>query len=173
MSSRAGESRPDQLVAAPGVPATPAVDPSVQGEAAAVAAEPTPALPRSSGRRLGDRIFATITAGSGAFIVVVMACWTIWAGLDQVNGTGVNADGGANEVVDSQHVKVSFTVSADAGASVACAVEAQNVEFAITGWKVVQLPTSSKTTRSFTETVRTTEPSVAGSLDSCWLSGTR
>ena len=72
MSSRAGESRPDQLVAAPGVPATPAVDPSVQGEAAAVAAEPTPALPRSSGRRLGDRIFATITAGSGAFIVVVI-----------------------------------------------------------------------------------------------------
>ena len=125
---------------------------------------------RTVARKKRDR---WMLIGLGAFIVVVMACWTIWAGLDQVNGTGVNADGGANEVVDSQHVKVSFTVSADAGASVACAVEAQNVEFAITGWKVVQLPTSSKTTRSFTETVRTTEPSVAGSLDSCWLSGTR
>ncbi|WP_168203752.1 DUF4307 domain-containing protein [Humibacter ginsenosidimutans] len=106
----------------------------------------------------------------GAFIVVVMVCWTLWAGLDQVRGSSINVDTGANSVIDSQHVKVSFTVSADAGASVACAVEAEDVDFTITGWKVVQLPISSKTTRSFTETVRTSQPSVSGDVDSCWSS---
>ena len=109
----------------------------------------------------------------GALIVVVMVCWTLWAGLDQVRGSSVNVDTGGYAIADSQHVTVTFTVSADAGASVACAIEAQDVEFAITGWRVVQLPISSKTTRSFTETVRTAQPSVSGSVDSCWPSEPR
>lgn len=109
----------------------------------------------------------------GAVIVVVMVCWTLWAGLDQVRGSSVNVDTGANSVVDSQHVQVTFTVSAEAGASVACAIEAQDVEFTVTGWKIVQLPISQKTTRSFTETVRTSQPSVSGSVDSCWPSSPR
>lgn len=106
----------------------------------------------------------------GAFIVVVIACWTLWAGLDQVRGSGITVDTGANQVVDDQHVRVSFTVSANAGASVACAVEAQDVEFTVTGWKIVQLKRSTKTTRSFTTTVRTMQPSVSGSVHSCWSS---
>jgi hypothetical protein len=106
----------------------------------------------------------------GAFIVVVMACWTVWAGLDQVRGSGVNVSTGANQVLDDQHVRVTYTVSASAGASVACAVEAQDVEFTITGWKIVQLPRSSQTTRTFRTTLRTIEPSVSGSVDSCWPS---
>jgi hypothetical protein len=109
----------------------------------------------------------------GVFIVVVVACWTVWAGLDQVRGSGITVDTGANQVLDDQHVKVSYTVSSDAGASVACAIEAQDVEFTVTGWKIVQLPRSSQTTRSFTTTVRTMQPSVSGSVDSCWSSAAR
>ena len=109
----------------------------------------------------------------GVFIVVVVACWTVWAGLDQVRGSGITVDTGANQVLDNQHVKVSYTVSADAGASVACAIEAQDVDFTVTGWKIVQLPRSSQTTRSFTTTVRTMQPSVSGSVDSCWSSAAR
>lgn len=109
----------------------------------------------------------------GVFIVVVVACWTVWAGLDQVRGSGITVDTGANQVLDNQHVKVSYTVSADAGASVACAIEAQDVDFTVTGWKIVQLPRSSQTTRSFTTTVRTMQPSVSGSVDSCWSSTAR
>lgn len=109
----------------------------------------------------------------GVFIVVVVACWTVWAGLDQVRGSGITVDTGANQVLDDQHVKVSYTVSSDAGASVACAIEAQDVEFTVTGWKIVQLPRSSQTTRSFTTTVHTMQPSVSGSVDSCWSSAAR
>jgi len=109
----------------------------------------------------------------GAFIALAMVCWTLWAGLDQVQGSGIDVETGANQVLDDQHVRVSFTVSADAGVSVACAVEAQDVEFTVTGWKVVQLPPSPKTTRSFTTTVRTMQPSVSGSVDSCWSSASR
>ena len=109
----------------------------------------------------------------GVFIVVVVGCWTVWAGLDQVRGSGITVDTGANQVLDNQHVKVSYTVSADAGASVACAIEAQDVDFTVTGWKIVQLPRSSQTTRSFTTTVRTMQPSVSGSVDSCWSSAAR
>ncbi|MGN6198471.1 DUF4307 domain-containing protein [Humibacter sp.] len=109
----------------------------------------------------------------GVFIVVVVACWTVWAGLDQVRGSGITVDTGANQVLDNQHVKVSYTVSVDAGASVACAIEAQDVDFTVTGWKIVQLPRSSQTTRSFTTTVRTMQPSVSGSVDSCWSSAAR
>ena len=104
---------------------------------------------------------------------LLVACWTVWAGLDQVRGSGITVDTGANQVLDNQHVKVSYTVSADAGASVACAIEAQDVDFTGTGWKIVQLPRSSQTTRSFTTTVRTMQPSVSGSVDSCWSSAAR
>ena len=109
----------------------------------------------------------------GAFIVVVMVCWTLWAGLDQLQGNGISVDTGSNDVIDSQHVKVSFTVTADPGASVACSVEAQDVDFTTTGWKIIQLPISSRQTRTFSTTVRTTQPSVAGSVDSCWPSAGR
>ena len=109
----------------------------------------------------------------GAFIVVVMVCWTLWAGLDQLRGSGVSVDTGANQVVDSQHVTVSFTVSADADTWVACAVEAQDVDFTVTGWKIVQLAPSHKATRSVTATVRTAQPSVSGTVDSCWPSAAR
>ncbi len=139
--------------------------------------EPTASGPLDPGAAVGARYGRTARArrrdrwlliSLGAFIVVVMACWTVWAGLDQVRGPGITVDTGANRVVDARHVTVSFTVSADAGASVACAVEAQDVEFTITGWKIVRLPRSQKTTRSLTTTVRTAQPSVSGSVDSCW-----
>ncbi|GAB3803475.1 hypothetical protein GCM10028798_22430 [Humibacter antri] len=109
----------------------------------------------------------------GVVVVVLVACWAVWAGFGWVSGSGITVGTGATQVLDGQHVKVSYTVSAEAGASVACAIEAQDIDFTVTGWKVVQLPRSSQTTRSFTTTLRTMQPSVSGSVDSCWSSATR
>jgi hypothetical protein len=107
--------------------------------------------------------------GFGAAVAVVIVCWVIWAGLDSVGGT-LNATDSAHTVVDDHHVSVSFTVEADPGENAVCAIEAQNEDFAIVGWKVIEIPSSTERSRAFTEVVRTTERAVTGLVSDCWLS---
>ena len=50
-----------------------------------------------------------------------------------------------------------------------CALQALNAEFAIVGWKIVELPGGTERTRAFVENVRVTEPAVTGLIYRCWL----
>ena len=63
--------------------------------------------------------------------------------------------------------KVTVVGGGNVGAT--CALEVENEAHAIVGWKVVEIDASDRFTRSFTDTVRTSQPSVTGLIYRCWL----
>jgi hypothetical protein len=143
----------------------------------------TPGAPIRTGARYGRtagtrRRDVGLLIGLGAAVIVAIAAWLVWGGWNGLNelvggsggGPSISADSGSDNVLDARRVEVSYTVTAPAGVPVACAIEAEDVNFTVTGWKVVRLPISSETTRSFTTTVRTVAPSVTGDVSSCWSS---
>ena len=108
-----------------------------------------------------------LLAAAAAFLAV-FAAWLIWAGL---GGTGAQfeAKDTGYEVVDDRSVTVHWNFTIPAGTPARCAVQALNSTFGIVGWKVVDIPASDRITRSFTETVLTTELAVTGLIYRCWL----
>ena len=62
------------------------------------------------------------------------------------------ADTTAFEVVDEHSVMLGFQISAPAGRSIACAIEAQDEEHGVVGWRVVEYPGSDLHVRAFHET---------------------
>ncbi len=120
---------------------------------------------RTPGRRLRGRLFAWI-GGAGAVLVALV--WVIWAGLDGSSATVATQDT-AHTVIDSRSVQVEFDVTVPRGATASCAVQALSEKFAVVGWKVIDLPASDQSTRSFSETVRTSELASTGLIYDCWL----
>ena len=109
-----------------------------------------------------------IALAFGAAVVVVIGSWVVWAGFDGTAST-VDAQDRAFTIVSDTRVDVAVTVSVDSGRAVSCAVEAQNSDHAVVGFKVIDVPASTQRTQQITTTVLTTEPAVTGTLDSCWL----
>jgi len=120
---------------------------------------------RSPARRRRTRLSAML-AGAGVLAVVV--AWVVWVGLLGPSASLGSRDLGYTMVGDDA-VEVRYEVTADAGATVSCALQALNDTFAIVGWKVVDLPPSDEGTRRFRETLRTSEPAVTGLIYRCWL----
>ncbi len=120
---------------------------------------------RSPARRRRTRLIA-IVAGAGVLAVVI--AWVAWAGL-----LGPSASLGSRDLgyslVGEDAIEVRYEVTADAGTSVSCALQALNSTFAIVGWKVIAIPPSEQGTRQFRETLRTSEPAVTGLIYRCWL----
>jgi len=103
-----------------------------------------------------------------AGILLVFVAWVIWATFDG-GGTSLEVKDTAHAVVDEHTVDVTFEVSVAAGNTVFCAVQALNEQFAIVGWKVVEIPASESYTRSITERLRTAQPATTGLINRCWL----
>jgi len=100
--------------------------------------------------------------------ITIAVAVTAWFALTSTSGTA-DARGTAFEVVDEHTVSVSFQVTAPAGSPVACALEAQDEEHGIVGWRVVEYPASGSHTRNFTETIPVLSPAVTGLVNSCWV----
>ena len=120
---------------------------------------------RTRGRRIRARWVAII---AGAAVVVTVVAWVIWAGLLSPTASIETQDVGYHHI-DPSTLGITSQVSTDPGTRVTCSVEALNEEFAIVGWKVVDLPPSPQRTRTIQETIRTSEPAVSGLIGSCWL----
>ncbi|WES64959.1 DUF4307 domain-containing protein [Microbacter sp. GSS18] len=91
--------------------------------------------------------------------------WSIFT----ANVDAVDADTSGFEVVDEHSVAVSFQFSGPVGRSIACALEAQDVEHGIVGWKVVEYPASDLPARAFREVLSTTGVATTGLVNSCWV----
>lgn len=100
--------------------------------------------------------------------VVVFAAWVIWVAFDDDSGSFQARDTG-HRIVDETTTRISFEVSMVPGSTAACALQVQNEQHAIVGWKVIDIPASDAYTQSFTETLRSTEPGVTGLIYECWL----
>jgi hypothetical protein len=107
-----------------------------------------------------------ITAGVG--FALVLGSWLWWGGALETPAQ-LQVRDIAHVIESEQSVQVTYEVTTQPGTEVACAVQALNAAFGIVGWKTVSLEPSETWTRTFTETLRTSEPAVTGLLYECWL----
>lgn len=81
----------------------------------------------------------------------------------------VDVDTTGFEVHDPHSVTITFQYTVRAGAEVVCALEAQDTEHGVVGWRVVEYPASEAHTQRFAETLRTTAEATTGLVTSCWI----
>ena len=115
-------------------------------------------------RSRGSRWAIVIAIAVAAIAVGLFSWMTIAATLDDVD-----ADTTGFQLVDERTVVVSFQITAPTGRGVACAIEAQDVEHGVVGWKVVEYAASDVTARAFRETIPTTAEATTGLVNSCWV----
>lgn len=108
----------------------------------------------------------------GWSIVAILALSAIaalgWTTIARATDS-VEAVGTGYTTVDERTVSVSFQITAPVGREVACAIEAQDEEHGVVGWRVVVFPASEERLRAFTETVPTLAEATTGFVNSCWV----
>jgi Domain of unknown function (DUF4307) len=109
--------------------------------------------------------FWTVVATVAIAAAVGVAAWYAFA----IPANTVSLDTTAYELVDEHTVSVSFQVSAPTGEPLACALEAQDEEHGIVGWRVVEYPAADAHTRAFRETIPVTAPATTGFVNTCWV----
>lgn len=118
---------------------------------------------------------ATLAIIAAAGVLVAVVAWVVWVGLFsptaslESRDTGYSGPGGGALTADDTSVDIRFEVTTDPGQSVSCALQALNEQFAIVGWKIVELPPGDDRTRAFVENIRVSEPAVTGLIYRCWL----
>jgi hypothetical protein len=120
---------------------------------------------RTPARRRRDRRLLIALA---VVFAVVVGLWVAWVGTGGV-ASPLEARNTGFEIIDAHRITIEYDVSVPVGRTAACALQAQNKSHAIVGWKVIQIGASDRFTRSFADTVRTSQPSVTGLIYRCWL----
>jgi hypothetical protein len=121
------------------------------------------------GRTAADRRRRlTIGSVAAAGVLLVVVAWVVWVGLFSPSASLETRDTGYQKAADGS-VDIRFEVTVEPGTPVTCALQTLNAEFAIVGWKIVELPGDTARTRAFVENVRVTEPAVTGLIYRCWL----
>ncbi len=111
------------------------------------------------------RILGWIIVGAVAVAAVVSLGWvTVSRSLGSVD-----ADMLAFDVADEHTVSISFQLTAPAGSEIACALEAQDEEHGIVGWKIVRYAAVDTHEQAFTETIPTVALATTGLVNTCWL----
>lgn len=106
-----------------------------------------------------------IIGGIVAAAVVGVAGWyTVRGSAEAVDITGLGF------VLNDEHtVTVKFQITSPTDRPVHCIIEAQDEEFGIVGWRVVEYPASSAHARAFEERVPTIGEATTGLVNSCWV----
>ena len=112
----------------------------------------------------------TLTIGiiAGAAVLLVVGAWVVWVGLFGPSSSLESRDLGYVTRADAS-VDIRFEVTTEPGTAVSCALQALNRDYAIVGWKIVDLPASDDRTRVFDDSVRVTAPAYSGLIYRCWL----
>jgi hypothetical protein len=116
-------------------------------------------------RRPVRRRVAWAAGGLAALALVGYVAWnTVSTAVDTVD-----TDTTGFRVVDEHSVVIDFQVTLRSDTAFACALEAQDVEHGVVGWRVVEYGPDAAHTRSFSETVPTTAEATTGLATSCWI----
>ncbi|MFJ6679037.1 DUF4307 domain-containing protein [Microbacterium sp. NPDC091382] len=126
-------------------------------------------------RKLAERYGRTRSATSRRLTWVIVAAVAVaatgllaWSTVSNALDS-VDADSTGFTLVDEHTVEVSFQVSIRPDTRVACALEAQDPDHGIVGFRVVELASSDDHTRSLTERIPTTAEATTGFVRSCWI----
>ncbi|GAA4491146.1 hypothetical protein GCM10023171_34570 [Microbacterium panaciterrae] len=126
----------------------------------------TPAqLDERYGRGPRRRLPMIVGGAIAVAAIGVFGWWTVQGSANTVDVTDRGFD-----LTDAHTVTVSFQISAPADRPVHCILEAQDVEFGIVGWKVIDYPASSQRARAFTERIPVVGEATTGLVNSCWVS---
>ncbi len=116
--------------------------------------------------RTGRGRLPWIIGGTLAVAVIVAFGWmTVASSMNTVD-----ADDLGFEVIDEHSVSLRFQVTAPAGADVMCAVEAQDEEFGVVGWKIVEIPASESHSQALTVSIPTVATATTSLVNTCWVS---
>lgn len=111
-------------------------------------------------RRLG-----WIIAGAlGAAVFGYVAFVTVSGAMNSVD-----FDTTGFTTVDKHTTEVSFQVVTPPGTAITCALEAQDEEHGVVGWRVVEYPPSDGHTQAFTESIPTLAEATTGLASRCWI----
>ena len=105
-----------------------------------------------------------IVVGVAAVLVGLFAWMTVAGTLDDVD-----IDTTGFTVEDQRSVSIAFQISVPEGRAVACALEAQDEDHGIVGWKIVEYPASELRARAFREAIPTTAEATTGLVSDCWV----
>ncbi|MCR2784358.1 MULTISPECIES: DUF4307 domain-containing protein [unclassified Microbacterium] len=121
--------------------------------------------------RYGRRTSRRATRAWWITVAIVAVAATTALGWSTVatSMASVDADATGYEVVDERTVTVTYQVVAPTDATVACALEAQDVEHGVVGWRVVEHAVQAGQAQAFTDTIPTVAGATTGLLNSCWF----
>ncbi|GAB3037000.1 hypothetical protein GCM10027052_14450 [Parafrigoribacterium mesophilum] len=126
-----------------------------------------PALDARYGRRKPlPRGARWAVIGAVGALVLALGIWLVAGSL---GGSALETNDLGHRVIDQYSVTINFELSVPPGSATSCALQAQNEQHGIIGWKIVDIPASDRFTRSFTQTVRTAERAFTGLIYRCWL----
>lgn len=115
--------------------------------------------------RTAKRRLPWIIGGVLAVAAVVAFSWmTVVTSMNTVD-----ADDLGFEVVDEHSVTLHFQFTAPRGADVVCAVEAQDEEFGVVGWKIVEFSATEEHSQAHSVRIPTVAMATTGLVKSCWV----
>ncbi len=120
---------------------------------------------RTPARRRRDRWIVWAIA---MVLVAAFAGWIIGVGLGGPNSS-LNATDTGFRVLNKYSVRVNYTVTMPPGSTASCALQAQNADHTIVGWKIVPVPGSTAWTQTLSQLIRTSEMAVTGLIYQCWV----
>ena len=101
-------------------------------------------------------------------LALALLVYVAWSTIAQ-SANSVDVDTTGYEHVDERTVAIDFQVTADPGTAFVCALEAQDEEHGVVGWRVVEFAGSPERTQRLTEQIPTTAPATTGFVTSCWI----
>lgn len=114
-----------------------------------------------------DRRFGWIAGSIAVLIGIAVLAFGDW--YDQTTSFQNTGFTIADETAAGQNLATArFTVTADPGDRVACAVEAMNTSKATVGWKIIDVPATEKLTQKIETEVVTIGRATTVSAKSCW-----
>ncbi|MFD5215598.1 DUF4307 domain-containing protein [Microbacterium sp. NPDC058345] len=115
--------------------------------------------------RTAKRRLPWIVAGALAVAAIIALGWVTVA----TSMNAVDADDLGFEIVDEHSVTLHFQFTAPRGADVVCAVEAQDEEFGVVGWKIVEIPGSEEHSQALSVRIPTVALATTGLVKTCWV----
>jgi len=113
-----------------------------------------------------SRVGAGIAIGAVAAAGIGFMVWSAFSN----SSDAVDAVATGYEVTDARTVHLDFQLTAPAGSSVVCVLEADDTDHGVVGWKVVALPPSTSHTHAYRETIPTVAEATTGLVNTCWVS---
>lgn len=116
-------------------------------------------------RRTASARWAIGGAAAVGAILAGLLGWTVVAG--NVDAIDVRSTGFVVE--DDGRVTIDFQLTSPPGRSIACALEAQDEEHGVVGWRIVEYAATEDHARAFRESVRTVSEATTGFVNDCWV----